>query len=115
MNRTLVPLVIVATLWSGRAAAHSTLQQSTPRAGESLRQGPAVAALYFDSELESVFSKMTVTDEQGAQVSVGEARANRKSLSVRLGAVARGTYRVRWDVVARDGHRSKGDYIFTVK
>jgi methionine-rich copper-binding protein CopC len=115
MNRTFLPLVIVATLWSGRGAAHAALEQSTPRADESLRQAPAIVTLYFDSELEPVFSKLTVADEQGAQVSVGDARANRKSLSVRLGAVARGTYHVRWDVVAHDGHRSKGDYVFTVK
>ena len=115
MSRTLLPLVIVATLWSGTSAAHAILQQSTPRADESLSRAPAVVALYFDSELEPVFSKVTVADEQGAQVSVGDARANRKSLAVRLGAIARGTYHVRWDVVAHDGHRSQGDYIFTVK
>jgi copper resistance protein C len=114
MNRTLLSLVMVATLWSGRSAAHAALEQSTPRVDESLRQAPAVVALYFDSELEPAFSKLTVADEQGAQVS-GEARANRRSLSVRLGAIARGTYHVRWDVVAHDGHRSKGDYVFTVK
>jgi hypothetical protein len=34
---------------------------------------------------------------------------------VSLPSLSPGTYRVIWSVVARDGHRTEGDYTFTIK
>jgi methionine-rich copper-binding protein CopC len=118
MNPRFFPLLVVASLWSGTAEAHASVERSIPRAGEVLSQAPAAVTLYFDSELEPAFSKLTVSDEQGQKVSVGDpvrANANRKSLAVSLTSVGRGAYHVQWDVVAHDGHRAKGGYVFTVK
>ena len=118
-RRIVLTLLIVPGLWAGAAAAHVLAERSIPGAGESVGQAPAVVTIYFDSELEPVFSKLVVKNEQGQKVSQGDgeiASGNHKVLEARLAAPAgKGAYHVYWDVVAHDGHRAKGDYVFTVK
>lgn len=120
MNRRMVlALFVVPGLWAGAAAAHVLAERSVPGAGEALGKAPVVVTIYFDSELEPVFSKLVVKNEQGQKVSQGDgeiAPGNHKVLEAKLAAPAgKGTYHVYWDVVAHDGHRGKGDYVFTVK
>ena len=52
------------------------------------------------------------------QVNDGRARVDSsdpKLLEVSVPRLPKGTYHVVWKVVARDGHRTSGDYEFTVK
>ena len=54
----------------------------------------------------------------GKQVDQGNSRvdpSNSVLLEVGLPPLPAGTYRVIWNVVARDGHRTTGDYSFTIK
>jgi methionine-rich copper-binding protein CopC len=118
-GRALLALLAAFSLWTGAAAAHALAERSTPAADAALDRAPAVVTIAFDSELEPVFSKLIVTNDQGEKVSQGDgeiAPGNRKVLTTRLAAGAgKGAYHVHWDVVARDGHHAKGDYVFTVK
>jgi len=36
-------------------------------------------------------------------------------LVTKIAVAGKGIYHVFWDVVSHDGHRVKGDYVFTVK
>lgn len=118
-QRILLPLRVALSLWTGAATAHALVERSIPATGETLAQAPAVVSIVFDAELEPVFSKLIVKNEQGEKVSQGDgeiAPGNHKVLAARLAPSAgRGAYHVFWDVIARDGHRAKGDYVFTVK
>ncbi len=91
---------------------------SIPRVGETISAPPAAAYIWFDGDIEPVFSKMTVQDMNGKQVDQGNSRvdpSNSVLLEVGLPPLPAGTYRVIWNVVARDGHRTTGDYSFTIK
>lgn len=118
-RRIVLTLLIVPGLWAGAAAAHVLAERSVPGAGEALGQAPVAVTIYFDSELEPVFSKLVVKNEQGQKVSQGDGEitaGNHKVLATKLvPGAAKGTYHVYWDVVAHDGHRAKGDYAFSVK
>jgi len=103
---------------SGGAFAHAMPAQNTPAAGAVLAQAPATVVIRFDSELEPLFSRLIVKDDAGKQVSKGNGKvdpANPTLLTAELGKQQRGVYHVYWSVVARDGHRTQGDYRFTVK
>jgi copper resistance protein C len=72
----------------------------------------------FDDGLESEFSAITVTDAQRRSVTSGKAMvdsSNTKRMWVALSALAPGVYTVTWVAVAADGHRTEGEYTFTVK
>jgi len=46
---------------------------------------------------------------------VQSADRERASLRLALPTLPSGEYRVTWQAVARDGHRTSGDYTFTIK
>jgi methionine-rich copper-binding protein CopC len=74
--------------------------------------------IWFDGALEPAFSSISVQGPGGARVDSEHGRVDRsdpKLLEVDVPPLAPGTYRVTWSVVARDGHRTSGDYSFAVK
>jgi len=97
---------------------HAFPDHSIPRVGETISAPPVGAYIWFDGDIEPTFSKMTVQDKNGKQVDQGNSRvdpSNSVLLEVGLPTLPAGTYRVIWNVVARDGHRTTGDYTFTIK
>jgi methionine-rich copper-binding protein CopC len=102
----------------GKALAHAFPDHSDPRVGASVAASPAMVRIWFDSELEPAFSTISVQDEKGKRVDKGDGHVNTSDhtlLEAGLPALRPGSYRVYWSVVARDGHRTTGDYSFTVK
>jgi methionine-rich copper-binding protein CopC len=86
--------------------------------GATLSTAPEQVRIWFDSELESRFSQVHVFDGTGRVVDRGDPRVdpqNRRLLHVTVAPLAPGRYTVRWNVLAIDGHRTEGDYAFTVR
>jgi methionine-rich copper-binding protein CopC len=110
--------IIVFSMWCGLAMAHALLERSVPASGAMLNSVPATVTIIFDSELEPVFSKLIVKNDQGEKVSLGSgdlASGDHRSLAAKLSTKSKGAYHVYWDVVGRDGHRASGDFTFTVQ
>lgn len=79
---------------------------------------PTQVRIWFDGTLEPPFSTLHVQNVNGQQVDKGDGRVTPSDstlLEVSLPPISSGTYRVIWSVVARDGHRTDGDYTFTIK
>jgi methionine-rich copper-binding protein CopC len=65
-----------------------------------------------------VFSAIRVENEGRERVDKGDGRVDsqdQKLLEVSLSPLPPGKYRVFWSVVARDGHRTEGDFPFQVE
>ncbi len=110
--------VLLFTGWAGQATAHSALHHSTPEANAVIETAPASVQLWFSRSLEPAFSTVSVVDQQGQQIDKGDTAVKEKDaklLEVSLPALTSGTYKVIWRIVALDGHKSKGEYNFTVK
>ena len=102
----------------GRAVAHAFPERSEPRVGSTVRTAPPRVRIWFDGDLEPACSTLTVSDATGERVDRGDGAVeptNRRLLQVSLPTLAPGTYRVRWRVLAVDGHRTEGDFTFTLK
>jgi methionine-rich copper-binding protein CopC len=100
------------------ALAHAFPDHSEPRVGATVSTPPATVRIWFDSDLEPVFSSITVLDGSGKRMDKGDGHVDSSDhtlLEAGLSALRPGVYRVYWSVVARDGHRTEGDYSFTVK
>ncbi len=102
----------------GTARAHAYLEHAEPKVGSTVSAAPASVRIWFDSDIEPAFSSIEVQSPAGTQVQQGTARVDSsdpKLLEVSIpDQLAPGTYKVSWSVVARDGHRTSGDYKFTV-
>lgn len=97
------------------AAAHAFPLHSNPPVGSEVQQPPKQVRIEFDSEFEPLFSGIEVRNAQGKVIS-GKSRAEPGDtvLEAPLPPIGPGTYHVYWHAVGRDGHRTEGDYSFTV-
>jgi methionine-rich copper-binding protein CopC len=105
-------------LAAGRADAHAFPDHSEPRVGSTLDRPPGQVKIWFDGEIEPVFSTIRVESDARQRVDRGDGRVDpgdTRLLEVSLPALPPGRYRVYWSVIARDGHRTQGDFPFRVK
>ncbi len=100
------------------AWGHAYPDHADPKVGSTVNVSPAKVRIWFDSELEPVFSTIMVhnanndmVDKRDGHVDAGDPTL----LEVSLPPLPPGVYRVFWSVVARDTHRTSGSYTFTIK
>ncbi len=113
----LMAALIAGLAFAGAAFAHVFPEKQEPGAGVSVA-APAQVKITFDGPLEPAFTTLTVTDAAGKQVNTGKSTvdANQPTVaSVALPVLPTGRYTVHWAAVAQDGHRTHGDYAFSVK
>ncbi len=98
--------------------AHAYPDHADPKVGATVQAAPSVIRIWFDSDLEPVFSTIHVQDQSGKNVDKGDGRvdtADPTLLETSVPSLSSGSYRVLWDVVSRDGHRTNGSFLFNVK
>lgn len=106
------------SLWPRSAWGHAFPQRAEPRVGATVVVSPTRVRIWFDGALEPAFSTLRVQHASGQPVDKGDARvdpADATLLEASLPPLSPGTYRVIWSVVARDGHRTEGDYTFSIQ
>jgi len=113
-----VPALLVLCAWSTGGWAHAACKRGDPAPGAVINEAPTRISLQCDSALEMAFSQVLVEDANGKQVDKGGLQGDPKDpkhLILPLPPLEPGTYKVIWSVVARDGHRTKGNYQFTIR
>lgn len=109
---------LLLLLGAGPGWAHAFPERSEPRVGAVVRTAPTQVRIWFDGDLEPAFSTIKVTGADGQPVDQGDSRVDgqeRRLLRVALKGLPPGVYKVTWSVLAVDGHRTEGDFTFTVK
>lgn len=102
----------------GAATGHAFPDHSDPKVGATIAVSPERVRIWFDGALEPAFSTIMVHNADGRMVDKRDGRVNPSDptlLEVSVPPLPAGTYRVIWNVVARDGHRTTGDYTFVIK
>ncbi|HIE65852.1 MAG: copper resistance CopC family protein [Nitrospira sp.] len=92
--------------------------RSDPKVGSEINEPPTLVRIWFDGPLEAVFSEMKLFDAEGDRIDQGKGKVvlnDPTLLSLPLQQLAAGLYQVRWTVVAKDGHRSEGDFSFRIR
>ena len=98
------------------ALAHAVLKKALPAAG-SLVAGPALTIeLRFNTRIDPKRSRISLVtpDHQTMLLTVGEQTSPESIIAPVKGLLA-GEYLVRWQVLASDGHITRGEYSFRVK
>ena len=112
-------LFLAGCLTSAGAFAHAHLQQPLPAAGSEVDASPQALTLNFSEGIETQFSGVTLTGPQQKTITLGKpvrSDNNKAQLTVPVEqALTPGAYTVDWHVVSVDGHKTKGQYTFTVK
>ena len=117
----IVPIVlttVLAVCAAPAAWAHAFPDNSAPHVGATVSPSPKTVQIWFDGEIERVFSTIIVKNAAGAQVSQGKGAVSSSDNTLLQAMLPSplppGQYWVYWSVIARDGHHTAGRFPFTV-
>lgn len=119
-STVLIPAFVAlsSVVLSGSAYAHAHLEAAQPPIGGTVKAAPTEIDLKFSEELNLKFTGVKVSGPDGKEVKTDNAMLmdGDKTFMVNLPAgLGAGTYRIEWHALSRDGHKTHGDYKFTVK
>lgn len=113
-------IVFAAAAWLGDSAplsAHAFLQHSLPAVGGTVHGSPPKLELWYSEGVEPAFTKVALTGADGQPIAVGPLiadPADKTHISFALPPLPPGHYRVSWQAVSVDTHRTSGSFSFTV-
>lgn len=108
----------IAAATTTGAQAHAKLESSEPRAGATLDAAPQQIRLMFNEALEPAFSKIKLSDARNVEIPLSPAKvdaADTSTMRVSTPPLRTGVYHVQWSTMTHDGHKAKGEFVFTVK
>ena len=110
-------LATFATTLSPLACAHATLVDSFPAKGQTLTASPAEIHLTFNEHVEPRYCRIKLVSDGGKNFDADRPSADRTKANAIVAAVPvlkPGTYSARRTAVGSDGHKTHGDFMFTV-
>jgi copper resistance protein C len=96
------------------AWAHAILEDSTPAAGGSIHAGSIDVRLRYNSRVDRSRSRLTLTRPDHTQAPVAISPDGPPDIMTTHLDLRPGDYVLRWQVLAVDGHITRGDVPFTV-
>jgi hypothetical protein len=109
--------VVVALALATRAAfAHAVLVQSSPVVNATV-QGPDVpVSIKFSSRVDGARSTLTLNSSDGQSTPLAiEQQSSPDTLTAHAARLVPGQYAIQWQVLATDGHVTRGQIPFRVK
>jgi methionine-rich copper-binding protein CopC len=96
--------------------AHAILKSSSPATGESVTRSDVPVKLTFNVRVDAARSKLQLLMPDASIVELPIAGwPSPDTLVAKLTGLKPGSYAIRWQVLAPDGHISRGEIPFTVR
>jgi hypothetical protein len=96
------------------AQAHAILEDSQPSIGGSVQAGKVTLRLRYNSRIDRARSRLTLTRPDRSQVVLPIDPDGPPDIMTTQADLPPGAYSVRWQVLAIDGHITRGDVPFIV-
>ena len=98
------------------AEAHAVIIDSIPAVDAVLAPGDSDITLHFNSRIDHQRSRLTLVAADGRTSALTIAPDSAADIvAAKLTSLEAGQYRLRWQVLAIDGHLTRGDIRFSVK
>ena len=112
----LLSLALAASLLSPSfSMAHAVLVESSPALKSSVSGPDVPLKLRFNVRIDAARSRLTLVDSDGASQTLEINKQNSpEMISADAKGLHPGPYRLRWQVLASDGHITRGEIPFTV-
>jgi len=114
--RRLLMILLLAAAAPQICWAHAILVESTPKINSTV-QGPDLdITLRFNVRIDGSRSRVLLVAEGGTSTPLTLAKQSKPDiLQMHASGLKPGAYKLQWNVLAADGHMSKGDVPFMVK
>jgi copper resistance protein C len=111
----LLLVAVTAFLLVSTAEAHAVLLESSPALNSAV-SGPTVPVmLRFNVRIDALRSRLTLIYPDGSSQTLEISKDTpADTLSTQATGLSSGAYRLRWQVLASDGHITRGEIPFTV-
>lgn len=107
--------VAVSLLSASSSRAHAVLLESSPGLKSSVSGPDVPLKLRFNVRIDAARSRLTLIDPEGASQTLEiNKQDSPEILSAEAKALHPGLYRLRWQVLASDGHITRGEIPFSV-
>src|SRR5262245_54323830 len=117
-HRRCTPLITIVLLWvlAPTADAHAILLSSTPQIGQVFHGPEASIKLRFNLRIDGKRSRLTLITPDGARsvLELGNQPSPDTLISQAKG-LRSGSYIIQWQVLANDGHITRGEVPFRVQ
>jgi copper resistance protein C len=118
LTRRVFPLILLLGLglaFGPRAVAHALVIEASPAIDSSVT-GPGVEfVLRFNSRLDRDRSRLILIGPDGVNRRLSVSHdSSLDTLKANASALAPGSYKLRWQVLAIDGHITRGDIPFRI-
>jgi copper resistance protein C len=96
--------------------AHAILLEASPAKDGSVAGPSFTIQLKFNSRIDGARSQVTlVLPDKTSRTLTIEKQSAPDTLSAKAASLQAGVYRLRWQVLASDGHITRGEYSFSVR
>jgi methionine-rich copper-binding protein CopC len=117
--RTLIAWCLCAALVFATARelrAHAILVETSPKSGATVNGPDLPVRLKFNVRIDGERSRITLVPAGGASKQLTlDKQASPDVLTTKATALTPGKYKLQWQVLAADGHISRGEIPFTVQ
>ena len=113
-----ITLAALGVAASPFAFAHAQLVASSPAKNQVLDAPPIEIHLTFNEHVEPRYSSVKLVSAAGKYFDADRPHADKtdpNSIAASVPVLRSGVYRARWTAVGSDGHKTHGDFSFTVK
>jgi methionine-rich copper-binding protein CopC len=110
-------LAAFATAISPLASANASLVDSFPARGQTLAGSPAEIHLSFNGAVDARRCRIKLASDAGKHFDADRPSADKtrpNTIVASVPVLKPGTYSARWTAIGSDGHKSHGDFSFTV-
>jgi len=98
------------------AHAHAVVIDSSPAVNATVSAGDVDVSLHYNSRIDHQRSRLTLISGEGKKELLTIVPDSVPDVvAAKITGVAPGEYRLRWQVLAVDGHLTRGDIPFSVK
>lgn len=114
MKRRLISFFVLA--FASAAFGHAFVDHATPKVGSTVSDAPTQVQIVFTDDLKDGASTIQVLDANGKEVDKQDSHVdpkNKSLMTVSLNPIPAGTYKVVWNAVSVDTHKTHGDFEFT--
>ena len=115
LNRV-APLAAVFLLFSSLAHGHAILLSASPAAGEVIHVSDVDVSLKFNARIDAKRSGIRLVPPVGEPRTLTlSEQGSPDSLNAQIHGLGSGTFTLQWQVLALDGHITRGEVSFRVE